>query len=252
MEVRRQDRHADRLRAEPCGAGHVRGLAVAAEEAGLVAHRVEDAGREQPVVGGVGECEGLDEVALGEPVQAGVVGHPRGELGGLASGGVQRAADGRRAAGAEQSRQLGAEVLDEGVAGVSAAERAVEPVEGLPHRAQPLDVGSPMRDGPPLSSSGCWEPTSQAIAASFQAATLGGAWTSARRWRGRRRRAARRVPALSSGCRGRRGRRRVRRRPGKPSSSSATTRPSRAPSASRIALRVSSSRGTVPSSQRLT
>ena len=105
-----------------------------------MAHRVEDAGGEEPVVGGVGEREGLDEVALGEPVEAGVVGHPRGELGRLAGRREQRAADRGCAARPQQSGQVGAQVLDEGAPGVRTAERAVEPVERVTHRAQPLDV----------------------------------------------------------------------------------------------------------------
>jgi len=104
VEVRRQDRDTDRLRTEPCGPRHIGRFSVPTEEARLVAHRVEDACGEQPILTGVGQPESLDEVTLCQPVQASVVRHPCCELRRLASRREQRAANVRRPTGPQQPR----------------------------------------------------------------------------------------------------------------------------------------------------
>lgn len=57
-----------------CGLGEGDGLAVLPHEQGLVDQQRDDIGAESAVAAGLGEPEGLVEVALGETVGVGVVG----------------------------------------------------------------------------------------------------------------------------------------------------------------------------------
>ena len=75
------------------GTGEIGCLSEPAEEGCLMAHGVEDAGAQQPVVPRLGEAECLDEIPLGQAVEAAVAGHPRGQQGGLGGCGEQRIAD---------------------------------------------------------------------------------------------------------------------------------------------------------------
>ena len=108
------------------GPGEVGGLGDVAEEGGLVAHGGHDAAREPPVCGGLGQAQGLDEVALGQAVQAAVVGRPRGQQASFGDGGKQLAADVFGVPAREQPGGVAVQVVDQGPAGVGAAEPVVQ------------------------------------------------------------------------------------------------------------------------------
>ena len=100
----------------PClgGAREVGRLAEPAHISRLVAHRVQNARAEQPVISRLGERECLDEVPLSE--RAGghaVVAHPGREESRLGHRRVQRPPGGFAVPATQQAPRVGAEVLDE-------------------------------------------------------------------------------------------------------------------------------------------
>ena len=141
VEVRRQGGGGDPGRAGPCRAGQVGGLAEPAGVGGLVAHRVQDAGPQQPVPGRLRQAQGLDEIPLRQRAsRRAVIAHPRRQQGRLGYGGEQGSADRLAVAAAEQPVAVAAEVLDQGLAGVPAAEPVIELPEHLDRRVEALDV----------------------------------------------------------------------------------------------------------------
>jgi hypothetical protein len=84
----------------------------AAQEGGLMAHCVEDATGQPPIVSCFREAKGLDEVPLGEAVQAAVVGHPRRQQGGLRGCGEQFGTNAIAVAPVQQALEVVGQVLD--------------------------------------------------------------------------------------------------------------------------------------------
>ena len=141
VEVSGQRGRGDPGRARPGGPGQVRRLGEPAGVGGLMAHRVQDARPEQLVPAGLGQGQRLDEVPLRQRAARGaVVTHPRRQQRRLGHRGEQRAADGSGVAAAEQPVRVGVEVLDQGLAGVPAAEPVVQLPERLHRHREPLDV----------------------------------------------------------------------------------------------------------------
>src|SRR5215210_1383618 len=98
----------------------------ASEERRLMAHRVQDGCAQEPFAGLVAELQCLDEVPLGESVQASVVSHPRAEQGSFGSDLIQGV---RYVAGVfllQQGKHIGVKELDQRAPCVAAAECAVE------------------------------------------------------------------------------------------------------------------------------
>lgn len=108
-----------------------------------MAHRVEDARTEQPVIRRLGEPKRLDEVPLGQAVDAGVVGHPRAEKRCLCGGLEQLTADFVAVRAVQQRGQVGAQELNQRASCVSAAVLAVEVIEHVRRAADACDVGRP-------------------------------------------------------------------------------------------------------------
>ena len=106
-----------------------------------MAHRVQDARPEQLVPAGLRQGERLDEVPLRQrAARHAVITHPRRQQRRLGHRGKQRAADGPGIAAAEQAICVAAEVLDQGLARIPAAEPVVKLPERLYCHREPLDV----------------------------------------------------------------------------------------------------------------
>ena len=109
-----------------------------------MAHSVQDARAQQPIIGGLSQPECLDEIPLGmRAARRGVVAHPRGEQGGLGNRGEQGAADSLGVPAAQQPFAVGAEVLDQRLARVPAAKAVIKLSEQPHRRPEPLDIAHP-------------------------------------------------------------------------------------------------------------
>jgi hypothetical protein len=95
-----------------------------------MAHRVQDARGEHPVPAGLGEREGLNEIALRKRARGrAVVAHPRSQKHGLAYRSEQRAPHVAVVLAMEHPVGVGAEVLDQRRPRVPSAELVIKPGE---------------------------------------------------------------------------------------------------------------------------
>ena len=147
VKVSRQRGGGDPARPGPGCPRKVRRLPEPPGIGGLMAHGIQDARAQQPVTGGVGQSQRLDEIPLRiRTVRPGVIGHPRGEQGGLSDRGEQGAADRLGIPAAQQPFAVHAEVLDQRLACVPAAEPVIKLGEQLHRGVEPLDITHPHPD----------------------------------------------------------------------------------------------------------
>ena len=125
-----------------------------AEVYGLMCHCTQRKARERPVVGFVGEPDGLHEVALRKPVFRRIEAFPSGKPCDLRRGAEHRlpvvlACE----TSAKVAGDVRREVLDDGQAGVSASELLVRSTEHREHVTHRVDLASTDSGTPELRAS---------------------------------------------------------------------------------------------------
>src|SRR5581483_10601320 len=151
MEMRGERRGGDLGSPRPRGACKRGRLAEPADVRGLMAHRVQDACAEEPVVTCLRECQGLDEVSLSEAARRrAVVAHPCREKRGLAYRGEQFSPDRLGIPATQKALAIGAEVLNEGLARMTAPELVVKLREHLDRHPEPVHVRNPYMHAVPV------------------------------------------------------------------------------------------------------
>jgi hypothetical protein len=107
----------------------------------MMAHRVQDARAEQPVIGRLGQRQRLDEIPLRQRVMRhAVITHPGRKQSCLGDRGEQSTADGLGISAAQQPVTIATEVLNQGLARMPATEPVIKLLEQLHGRLETLDI----------------------------------------------------------------------------------------------------------------